>query len=279
MPKEQIGTFATANARLHYEVRGTGPTLLFIPGGNGEAGPYEDVAKLLADRFTVVTYDRRGFSRSKIEGPVPEGETRLALDSEDVHFLLDQLSPGQPAYIFGSSSGAIVALDFLARYPKQVLKLVAHEPPFINLLPEKVQLNKLFEKVYEIYRQHGVRPALRVFMAETRLGREQPKPSLGMLRQLPMFLRIRKNLPFWLEHELRPYPYSSPNLGTLHRLSDKLILAGGQASKDLFPYQVSAVLAKEFGKKVVDLPGGHTGYMAEPRAFAAKLADVLLRQN
>lgn len=46
---------------LYREVRGAGPVLLLIPGGNGDAGFYEPFAKALSGDFTVISYDRRGF--------------------------------------------------------------------------------------------------------------------------------------------------------------------------------------------------------------------------
>jgi pimeloyl-ACP methyl ester carboxylesterase len=51
-------------ARLYYEVRGCGPLLLMIPGANGSADAFNAVADCLARHLTVVTYDRRGFSRN-----------------------------------------------------------------------------------------------------------------------------------------------------------------------------------------------------------------------
>lgn len=54
---------------LYREVRGAGPVLLLIPGGNGDAGFYEPFAKALSGDFTVISYDRRGFSRSFRTGP------------------------------------------------------------------------------------------------------------------------------------------------------------------------------------------------------------------
>ena len=94
-------------AELFYEVRGAGPTLLLIPGGNGDGTVYRALANLLSDRFTVVDYDRRGFSRSKLDRP-PDDTRRLEIDSHDASLLIEKLSDG-PAYVFGSSSGAIVA--------------------------------------------------------------------------------------------------------------------------------------------------------------------------
>jgi pimeloyl-ACP methyl ester carboxylesterase len=50
--------------RLYDEAAGDGPSLLFIPGGLGDAGEWAAVMAQLASSFTVVAYDRRGFSRS-----------------------------------------------------------------------------------------------------------------------------------------------------------------------------------------------------------------------
>ncbi|MGH2585709.1 MAG: alpha/beta fold hydrolase, partial [Dehalococcoidia bacterium] len=58
------GLIDAGATKLYHEVRGSGPTLLFITGGTGDAGEWLHIAPPLAEEFTVVTYDRRGFSRS-----------------------------------------------------------------------------------------------------------------------------------------------------------------------------------------------------------------------
>ena len=54
---------------LHTETRGQGPPVLLIAGAGGEAAELAAVAAALADAFCVITYDRRGNSRS----PHPAG--------------------------------------------------------------------------------------------------------------------------------------------------------------------------------------------------------------
>jgi pimeloyl-ACP methyl ester carboxylesterase len=48
-------------ARLCYETHGSGPLMLMVPGANGVADGFKMVTEHLAARYTVVTYDRRGF--------------------------------------------------------------------------------------------------------------------------------------------------------------------------------------------------------------------------
>ena len=56
-------------ARLYYETHGSGPLMLVAPGASGGAHIFKRVTDHLAAHSTVVTYDRRGFSRSQLDGP------------------------------------------------------------------------------------------------------------------------------------------------------------------------------------------------------------------
>ena len=90
-------------ARLYYETVGRGPVMLMVPGANGSADPFKGVAEHLAAHYTVVTYDRRGFSRSQLDGP--QGyDHRLETDADDVRRLIEHVSD-EPATVFGASSG------------------------------------------------------------------------------------------------------------------------------------------------------------------------------
>lgn len=75
MTEPTVGTLRVNGATLHYEVRGQGPLLLLIPGGTGGAASLATVAADLADTYTVVTYDPRGMSRSRLDDP--EAEQRV----------------------------------------------------------------------------------------------------------------------------------------------------------------------------------------------------------
>jgi pimeloyl-ACP methyl ester carboxylesterase len=96
-------------------------------------------------------------------GPSPEQQ------ADDVHRLLSALGDG-PAHVFGSSGGAVVELALVTGHPGQVRTLVAHEPPVIELLPDREQLRAQIEDIYDTYRADGADKAMAKFMAHAGLG-------------------------------------------------------------------------------------------------------------
>lgn len=271
---------ALDGADLYYEVRGAGPALLIIPTGNGDAEPFWPLADMLADRYTVITYDRRGFSRSPVHGPVVDA-LRVERDAADARALVAQLGRGS-AHVFGSSSGAIVALTLLERHPDHVLTLVCHEPPLASLLPDADRWLTFYQDLYAIYRREGVRKARDIFRATVGMSGETRPPKETELppdRLAEMLERIRRNQEFWFEHEVRSYPAARPDLVALKAVSGRLVLAGGNDSRGHFPYRPNAVLAERLGLGIEHFPGGHVGYVTHPFDFAAKLDEVLSPRN
>src|SRR6202521_1083065 len=118
---------AAPGANLYYEVRGSGPVLLMMPGGPADAGVFRRIAEALASDYTVVTYDPRGLSHSTLDAPVRD-ERIVEIFADDVHRLLTATAK-EPAYVFGSSGGAVIGLELATRHPEQVRTLVSHEPP------------------------------------------------------------------------------------------------------------------------------------------------------
>ncbi|MEV6257277.1 alpha/beta fold hydrolase [Nocardia sp. NPDC051911] len=269
-------TLAVPGATLYYEIRGTGPLLLLIPGGNGDAASFDAVAERLADRYTVVAYDRRGFTRSPLDGPPHD---RVITDGTDAATLLTHLTD-QPAHVLGSSSGAIVALELLRARPELVRTLVAHEPPLATLLPDGEKWLAFLDSIHEQSKTEGTSAAMAAFSAGIGM-RPTPLPPLEQLppEAVATVTRIQQNLVFWMEHELRQYPRYAPDLAALRASSDRLVLGVGHESRDTFPGLPNAVLAKELGLDLVEFAGDHVGYRMAADEFAAQLDRVLTRDT
>ena len=159
--KIQTSILEVPGARLYYETHGSGPVMLMVPGATGTADSFRGVTEHLVAHYTVVIYDRRGFSRSQLDGPQDYAH-RLETDADDVRRLIEHVSD-KPATVFGSSSGGIVVLEVLTRHPSVVRTLVPHEPPAVRQLPHGQKWVDFFFGIYDLYRQSGMEPALKKF--------------------------------------------------------------------------------------------------------------------
>ena len=109
--------------KIAYETVGDGPTVLIVLGALNSRKSGTKLAKLLASKFTAVSYDRRGRGDSSDSASyAPEREV------EDIAALIDAV--GGPVFLYGHSSGAALAIAATVKLRKQVTKLAIYEAPF-----------------------------------------------------------------------------------------------------------------------------------------------------
>ncbi|MFI1701852.1 alpha/beta fold hydrolase [Streptomyces bobili] len=116
--------FSADGTVIAYEQRGAGPALVLVGGAFMTRGASAELAGLLAEHCTVITYDRRGRGDS---GDSPEYDVQREV--EDLDALIEHA--GGEAMVFGMSSGAVLALEAAAR-GSAVTRLAVYEPPFIT---------------------------------------------------------------------------------------------------------------------------------------------------
>ncbi|MFF3212497.1 alpha/beta fold hydrolase [Streptomyces sp. NPDC002886] len=279
MSAPAVGRLRVPGATLHYEVRGRGPLLLLIPGGTGGAAAFDGVAEALAAEYTVASYDPRGLSRSPLDEP--EAGQSVAEHAEDALRLLDLLSPGEPARVFASSSGAIAALHLLAARPERFVRLVAHEPPLVEVLPDAPAHRAFLARVRDTLEAEGLMPAMGVFAAGLKgePDRDAPVPDQPAPAVLPPHAAARAartmaDLPYFLGRIVPSFMAHSPDLRRLEAVSDRLVLAGGRDARGELPYRPAAYLAERFGGELLHFPGGHTGLTTHPAEFGGVLRQA-----
>ena len=110
---------------IGYDRKGQGPAIIFVAG----ATQYRAVDRTtpgmaddLADRFTIVNYDRRGRGESTDTAPYA-----VQREIEDIEALIDVV--GGKAGLYGMSSGAVLALEAAAKLPGKVTGVLMYEPP------------------------------------------------------------------------------------------------------------------------------------------------------
>ena len=265
-----MGVLEVSGAQLYYESVGNGPPLVMVAGGNGTAHIFGPIAQQLATHYTVVTYDRRGFARSQLDGAQDYGQ-RLETDADDVARVIEHVAT-TPAPVFGPSTGAIVVLQALIRHPGLLDKVVAYEPPAMKQLPDGEQWLSFFDEVYDISTTAGIQPALDAF--NQKMFAVEDQAFFARLRDLGQ-PGVRAAVEYWFEHELRQYPRVDLDLAVLTTQSDRITVAAGSASRGHPLHAVCTTLASKLGQNLTELPGGHTGYATHPAEFASGLVDAL----
>lgn len=264
-------------ARLAYERRGAGPVLLLVGSPMDSAG-FAGLASALAGRYTVVTYDPRGIGNSSRDDVTADVTPQQQAD--DVHRLLSVVG-GNPAHVFGNSGGAVVGLALATAHPGQLRTLVAHEPPLIELVPDRAQLRAQLEDIYDTYRAGGPEQAMHKFLAHAGLGypgghqaeapRWQPAPE--------QMARLRATTDHFLAHLIRPTACYRPDISALRASSTRIVIACGATSTGQLANRTAAALARQLGTPVVEFPGDHNGFIAQPEQFGRVLDQVLTRPN
>lgn len=267
-------TLKVPGATLYYEVRGSGPTLLVIPGGPQDAGVFAELSQLLADRYTVVTYDPRGNSRSHFDGETAP----LLMDqqADDAVALIEAIGNG-PAFVFGTSGGAQIGLNLAARRPEAVQALVAHEPPSMMLLDDPSEAVAADKALYDTYVRDGVDAAMGMFFAMNGLddGGEavaEAPPEFEMPpEEAETFARVSGNFEYWLKHGMMPLSLYVPDVARLKAGAPRIVVAIGEASAGQPIEQMSLALSNKLGIAPTRFPGDHMGFGPQAAAFAEAL--------
>lgn len=267
--------FVSANGTsLYYELRGNGPALLFIAGASGDAGMYTRAAEFLASGFTVITYDRRGNSRSL----PPEGWESTTVDeqADDAAALISALEMS-PAYVFGNSSGATIAINLALRHPEVLRAVVAHEPPKIGTLPNRDEfLAQLKARMEEAYEAGGYANAMDVFHGWL-TGPDDDEAEDAELRR-----RVQANGENWMRRELGVVDRYDPPADLVSGRTTPLAIGvgtsgGTELHTDLLATYGEALrqLASGLGAHFASFTGAHVPYATHAETFAQELGDVL----
>lgn len=167
---------------IAYDRSGKGPALVLV-GGAFSFRRYKSwvqLAELLAPRFTVISYDRRGRGDSG-DGPAYAVEREI----EDLGALVRML--GGSAHVFGMSSGGVLALRGAAA-GVAIERAVVYQPPFGVDASGHVPPPGFAERLDELVAAGRRGAAASWFMRE---GMGAPRAFVGLLRVVrPMWRNL-----------------------------------------------------------------------------------------
>jgi pimeloyl-ACP methyl ester carboxylesterase len=267
--RDKIEDFAVVNGTtLYYEKQGSGPAVLFIAGSTGDAGNFTRTATLLADEFTVVTYDRRGNSRS----PRPPGWTTTSVgeQADDAAGLIQSLGLS-PAVVFGASAGGLIALDLMIRHPQLVRAGIVQEPSIFSVLPDpQAALAPRRALVEEALKTKGPRAAIEA------LARYLNDDAVLTAIPPDILERMLGNADTILTIESPGFASWQPKTEELMKLNVPITLMFASDTLPVFK-TVTSWLGKQLNTEPVIVPGRHGFYYYRPQDLADALQLILKR--
>ena len=230
------------------------------------------IMQILAERFTVYSFDRRGFARSQLVG-AQDYRRRLQTDADDALQLIQRVA-GAPAAVFGPSSGAIVALQAFTQGPSAISKVIAFEPPATRYMPtfaEGQQFLQLMFDTYALYKKSGIGPALDLF------NTCMPPETVEHFKRMrdPSNPQVRAAIEYWMEHELREYTAVDFDIAALKANAARIVLVACTGSRGFPLHPLAENLAKVLSTSFVEIPGAHSGYAVRSAEFGPALMNIL----
>lgn len=257
-------TASSEGAKIAFDIEGRGPLFLLVVGGDGDSARFTQLSAQLADRYTVVKYDRRANARSTGDR---NGELDMAQAGRDAAAVLAAVNLG-PAYVFGNSAGANIALKVTEDHPHLVRGLIDHEPPITDLLPqpEAGKWRVFFDRVYDTYLVDGAGPAMKLF-ASSFVGFDTAGTAPGD--------QSGATHDRFIAHEFRQINRYVPNLEALRAGGVPIVTVAGRASGNAFYAQTARELARVLPCPCADIVGNHLAYAFQAEAFANELHQIV----
>ena len=273
MSETRVGLLEMPDAAIHFEVRGAGPPLL-LHAAPMDARAFESLATELMQTFTVITSDPRGIHRSSVSDRSTASTPNDR--AEDLVRLIEHLGLG-PAAVFGSSGGAVSALALAQRHPGSVSTVIAHEPPLIELLDERDALRAAEETMVATYAAGDRQRYWEMFLDTA--GIELPVGMFEVMFDTPPSAQELRDERYGVERMQLPTTVWRPDVDALAAGPVAVIPAVGSESRGQLCDRTTRVLAQQLGCRVVEMPGDHTGFVDDPRAFAARMRELLARHD
>jgi pimeloyl-ACP methyl ester carboxylesterase len=198
--------------------------------------------------------------------PVPEpGPLNPEQHARDVVAIVKAMGREKTS-LFGSSLGALIALECAASYPSVLDAVIVHEAPAAGLLPDATALLDWLFELHALYRTEGHRAAGQAWQG----GRIMPGHNAEVVAPLAD-AREEDMENFWKYEFLSSVLYC-PDLVRIVENGVSVLVAVGEESGDAFDKRAGGPLAKSLGCECLELPGGHYGF----ENYAEEAAGMLV---
>ena len=264
MPRGSIN-----DVELHYEIEGSGPPLVLVHGSWDTHAVWGQAAERLAERFRVISYDRRSHGQSER----PPGPRNRREDEADLAAMITEVA-GEPAYVAANSFGGVISLGLLERRPELVRALAIHEPPALTAadggeLAERAQeVQTVLEEVLAEIEAGAEERATRRFIEDVALG-----PGAWQLTPPEFRAALVANAPAFLAEQRDPNALAL-DFDAVRACDVPLLVTKGEASP-AWLVQLAARVAKILPTAdTATIPGaGHVPHETHPGVYVKEIEE------
>jgi pimeloyl-ACP methyl ester carboxylesterase len=268
-----MATITLNGVRLAYDEAGAGPPVVWVHGGFTDRRGADLVVPLLAGRYRVITYDRRGHSQSE---RVP-GRQGVQDHVADLAVLIEQLAAA-PAHLVANSDGSEIALKLAVQRPDLVASLCVHEPSLYGVRPhdprveDAVQdLKARLDRVIAELERGNNEAAARLLVDDPAVG------GPGAWDALPEQARrtFIHNAPTWLDVAHDP-TYGIFDLDQLAGITQPVMLTiGGNSDPSAAAVDACLSAALPHARRHTYADAGHLPHRTHAYEFARAVAGFL----
>lgn len=267
-------TLRVNDVELFYERAGQGDLVVLTHGAWTDGRTWQAVTDRLGDRFEVVSWDRRGHSRSQ-DG---YGPGSVKEDAADLAALIEALTT-DPVHVVGNSVGGNVVLNLTTMRPDLVKTAAVHEPGPFGLLEESgdphlvevmEQDRMLTEEVERLITSDEPRRAIQFFVDQIALGP-------GAWEQLPEELKtVMEANASTVADDLRDgWNARSVDVDALAKSPVPLLISTGSESPELEREAAHELARRLPGARLTVLPGaGHIPHRTHTDSYVTMLTNL-----
>jgi pimeloyl-ACP methyl ester carboxylesterase len=169
-----------------YDREGAGAAVVLVDGALGTRSTFTkpELVRLLAQKFAVYNYDRRGRGESGYTGPYA-----VAREVEDIEALI--VAAGGTAFVYGHSSGAALGLEAALVLGKRVRALAMYEAPYNDDEAAQERRKKYVSELDVLLAEGRREDAVLLFLEHLQI----PAPQVEMMRGLPLWGEFKAAAP------------------------------------------------------------------------------------
>jgi pimeloyl-ACP methyl ester carboxylesterase len=264
---KQSGFAEVNGARLYYEVAGGGDPLVMVHAGIADRRMWNSQWPVLAERYTVVRYDLRGFGQSaSVEGTFSH--------HEDLYGLLEFLGI-TGAVLMGCSRGGAACIDMTLEHPDRVQALILVGAG-VGGVQRSGERPKQWEEAVSSFEQGDLERTaeleVQIWVDGPRRASDQVDPQIrSLVREMNLIALQNEKLELGSEQALDP-----PALNRLHELRiPTLVIVGDQDQPDVV--NMADLLEQRIAgaRKEVLHGTAHLPNMEQPEHFNRLVLDFL----